>query len=97
MAMWDNLRMISAPRRMPAWAIAVVALLAALVLYNEVGPVYAAGLLVISAACFSGYRYYRSPHPREPVGIRCLKCGETLPSTARRCDYCGSASWTYRN
>jgi hypothetical protein len=68
-----------------------------LLLYSEIGIAYAAGLSLLTIAGFAGFRCYRSMRPAEPPGIRCLNCGERLPSSARRCDVCGSASWTYRN
>ena len=89
--------MVESPRLTPMWIIAVAAILAFLLLYNAIGLTYAAGLSVISAAGLLGYRYYRARNPPEPPGIRCVRCGEKLRATARQCDACGSASWTWRN
>jgi len=68
------------------WLIGVAALLAALFLYQSIGLVWAIGLFVGSMAALAAYRFYRG---RKSVGVRCLTCEETLPSTARECRYCG--------
>jgi hypothetical protein len=79
------------------WIIVVAAIVAFVLLFDAVGPIFAALLIAIALAGLFGYRYYRAKHPPESFGLRCLKCGEILPYTARHCDACGSASWTYRN
>jgi len=85
------------PRYTPVWVIAVAAILTGLILFEAVGPVYGIALFVVAIAGYFAIRHYRERHPPEPPGIRCLKCGQFLPATARNCDFCGSASWTYRN
>jgi hypothetical protein len=85
------LRMTDRPRW---WLMGVAALMAAIFLYESVGLVGAMALLVGTIAGSIGYRFYRSHRAGKAVGVRCLTCGETLPSTARECKYCGSARWT---
>jgi hypothetical protein len=77
--------------------VVMAAVLAFLLLYSQIGLIYAAGLSLLAIAVYAGFRSYRSVRPPEPPGVQCLNCGERLPATARRCDVCGSASWTYRN
>ena len=76
------------------WLIGVAAFMAAIFLYQSMGPVGAIALAVGSLASFAGYRFYRSRNPAKAPPVRCLTCGETLSSTARECKYCGSARWT---
>jgi len=87
----DNLRMTDKPRW---WLIGVAALMAAIFLYQSIGPV---GVIVLAAGSLAGcavYRFYRARNPAKAPAVRCLTCGETLSSTARACKYCGSARWT---
>ena len=72
----------------------VATLMAAIFLYESIGLVGAAVLVVAAIAAFAIHRFYRSRHPAKAPGVRCLSCGETLVSTARECKYCGSARWT---
>jgi len=67
-------------------------LLAFLLLYSAIGTRATLGLI---AAIVAGSFLYRAMRSRSERGVRCLRCGETLPATARNCKYCGSASWTY--
>jgi hypothetical protein len=76
------------------WLIGVAALLAAIFVYQSIGPVGAAVLAAGSLAGIGGYRWHRSRRPARAPGVRCLTCGETLASTARECKYCGGTRWT---
>jgi hypothetical protein len=79
------------------WLAAVAALLAILMVGGSIG--FEAGAWVAAAigAGVLGRRFYRArQRARGPV-VYCLRCGETLASTARRCDVCGSASWSMKN
>jgi hypothetical protein len=76
------------------WLIGVAALMAAIFLYESVGMVGAIVVLAGTIAGAIGYRFYRSRRPAKAGGVRCLTCGETLPSTARECKHCGSTRWT---
>ena len=75
------------------WVIGIAALLAGMLLYDSLGSwaALAGGLAVIAA--FLIYQSARSARPAA-ASIRCIKCGEPLNPNARRCDSCGSASWT---
>ncbi len=74
------------------WVIVIAGLLAFMLLYGAVGPRAAVGLIAAAAV---GWFLYQSMRSRTQRGVRCLRCGEILPATARQCKYCGSASWTY--
>lgn len=76
------------------WLICVAALMAAIFLYQSIGPAGSIALVVGTIVSFAGYRLHRSRNPTQAAAVRCLTCGETLPSTARACKYCGSARWT---
>jgi len=76
------------------WLIGVAASMAAIFLYQSIGLAGAMVLVVATIGSFAGYRFYRSRNPAKAAAVRCLTCGETLPSTARACKYCGSARWT---
>jgi hypothetical protein len=76
------------------WLIGVAALMAAVFLYQSIGLAGAIALFAGSIAALVAYRLYRSRKPARSAGVRCLTCGETLPSTARACKYCGSTRWT---
>jgi rRNA maturation endonuclease Nob1 len=77
------------------WVPAVAVLVGALFLADYVGFAVTGGLVVITVAVMLGIRGYRSRHPVQSSGMRCIRCGETLPATARQCKSCGSASVTY--
>ena len=79
------------------WLIAVAALLAGLVLAQSIG--WEAGLLLVLAiaAGVAIHRAWRKRNPARGPEVYCLRCGKTLPSTARQCKYCGSASWSMKN
>jgi len=89
--------MTDTPRRPQWWLMGVAAVLAALFLYESVGLTAAAGLCAVSIAGLAVYRFLRARNPAKAPSVRCLTCGEILPSTARQCKYCGSASWTVKN
>jgi len=72
----------------------VAALVAAIFLYESVGSVGAALLVVGVGVGSIGWRLYRGRVPAKGPVIQCLSCGETLAGTARECKYCGSARWT---
>jgi hypothetical protein len=78
------------------WVIGIAALLAGMLLYDSLGSwaALAGGLAIIAA--FLIYQSARSQAARsgKAASIRCIKCGEPLNPNARRCDSCGSASWT---
>jgi len=76
------------------WLIGVAALMAAIFLYESIGPVGAALLVAGFGVGSAGWRWYRQRNPAKGPAVRCLSCGETLASTARECKYCGSARWT---
>jgi hypothetical protein len=83
------------PSRKPRWwLIGVAALLAGIFLRDSVGSWAAVGLVAVFFAVLAGYRWSRTP---KSASIRCLKCGEALNPSARQCDVCGSASWTFKN
>lgn len=84
-------------RKTQWWLIAVAALLVILFVFDSIGPVFGAGLLAVSTVGFLGYRHFRRRNPEKPSAIYCLRCGEALSLTARHCNACGSASWTYKN
>jgi hypothetical protein len=89
--------MTDTPRRPQWWLMGVAAVLAALFLYESIGTM---GVAALSVAAIVGYAVYRLRRGRSRTKgpmVRCLTCGETLPSTARQCKYCGSASWTVIN
>jgi hypothetical protein len=76
------------------WLIGVATVLVALMVVDSVGWMAGVGLGV---ACLAGpviYTIYRKKHPPKGPTVVCVRCGETLSSTARQCQYCGSASWT---
>jgi hypothetical protein len=73
------------------WLIGVAALLATIFLYESVGVVGAALLVVGFAVGSLGWRTFRRRVRAKGPVVRCLSCGETLASTARECKYCGSA------
>ncbi len=75
------------------WLIAVAGLLAAVIVIETIGFRFAVALATVALAAIYGYRFLKT---RRPPGVYCLKCGEQLPSTARHCDYCGSAATSRR-
>ena len=77
------------------WPMALAALLAMLMLTGSIGLEGGVCLAAAAGAAFLCHRVYRR-HARGPV-VYCLRCGETLPSTARQCNSCGSASWSMKN
>jgi hypothetical protein len=87
------------PRKTQWWLIAVAALLVISFLFCAVGPEFGTGLIVVSIVAFAGYRLYRARHPKieKLPSVYCLRCGETLSFTARHCNACGSASWSFRD
>jgi rRNA maturation endonuclease Nob1 len=79
------------------WVPAVAVLVGALFLADYVGLAVTGGLVVLTVAVILGIRGYRSRYPAQRRGMRCIRCGATLPATARQCESCGSASVTYIN
>ena len=76
------------------WLIGVAALMAAIFLYDSIGP---EGVMVLAGGAlvgFAGHRFWRSRNRAGGSGVRCLTCGEMLAATARSCKHCGSARWT---
>jgi ribosomal protein L40E len=71
--------------------------MAAIFLYQSVGPAGTVVLCVGSLAVFVAVRWYRSRNASPASQVVCLTCGEALASTARECRYCGSARWTWKN
>jgi hypothetical protein len=68
--------------------------MAAIYLYQSIGLPGTIVLVGGFLMAFFGYRLYRSRNPSKGPAVRCLTCGETLSTTARQCNYCGSARWT---
>jgi hypothetical protein len=79
------------------WPIAVAALLAVLMVRDSIGLVTGACLAAAIGAGVLGRRWYRTRHGARGPAVYCLRCGETLPATARQCRNCGSASWSMKN
>ena len=75
------------------WLVAVAAVVAAVIVIETIGFRTALLLGAVALAAVYGYRFLKR---RGPPGVYCLKCGEQLPSTARHCDYCGSAATSRR-
>jgi cobalamin synthase len=78
------------------WFVLIAALLAALMLIQSVGVEPAIVLVVATIIGMIAWRAYRRRHPAAPPTNYCLKCGATLPVTARSCRDCGSAAWSSR-
>jgi len=78
------------------WLIAVAAVLAMLMVAGSIGLEAGACLAAVIGVGMLGRRFYRARRFKGPV-VYCLRCGETLPSTARQCKFCGSASWSMKN
>jgi len=78
------------------WIVLIAGLLAALMLIQSVGVEAAAVLAVATCLGVIAWQYYRKLHPPPPPSNYCLKCGATLPVTARSCKLCGSAAWSSR-
>jgi len=79
------------------WLVAVAALLAALMLAASVGIEAGACLAAAAGAAALVYRFLRARRQAKGPVVYCLRCGETLPSTARQCKNCGNASWSMKN
>jgi hypothetical protein len=79
------------------WLIAVAALLAVLMLAGSIGLAVSVGLAAAVGAGILGHRFYRARRPKKGPTVYCLGCGKILPSTARQCKFCGSASWSMKN
>ncbi len=79
------------------WLVAMAGLMAALMVAGSVGLEAGAYLAAAAGALALGYRFLRARHPAKGPVVYCLGCGETLPSTARQCTVCGSASWSMKN
>jgi Flp pilus assembly protein TadB len=79
------------------WLVAVAALLAMLMVAGSIGLVAGACLAAAIGVGVLGHRLYRARHPARGPVVYCLRCGQTLPSTARQCRFCGSASWSMKN
>ena len=79
------------------WLIVVASLLAILVVADSIGLVVGVCLAAAIAAGVAGERFYRRRKPARGPVVYCLRCGETLPATARQCKFCGSASWSMKN
>ena len=77
--------------------IGVGALLTILMVRESMGLAAGAGLAGGLAAGVLGYRFYRRCYPAKGPEVYCLRCGAVLPSTARHCKVCGSASWSMKN
>jgi hypothetical protein len=81
------------------WIILIAALLAALMLIQNVGIEAAAALVVATIVGAMTWRWYRKRHPAPPTDLPehyCLRCGANLPVTARSCKQCGSAAWSVK-
>jgi hypothetical protein len=78
------------------WFILIAAFLAALMLIQSVGIEAAAGLVVVTIVGVIAWRAWRKRHPPAPPTNFCLRCGATLPLTARSCKQCGSAAWSVK-
>ena len=76
------------------WFVLIAALLAALMLIQSVGIEPAAALAVATIIGMFAWRAYRKRNPPAPPTNYCLRCGATLPVTARSCRACGSAAWS---
>jgi hypothetical protein len=79
------------------WLIGVATVLAALMVAQSIGWLWGAILSVSIATGAVAYRAYRQRNPEKGPVLYCLKCGQTLKATARQCDSCGSASWSWKN
>jgi hypothetical protein len=78
------------------WIVLIAGLLAALMLIQSVGVEAAAALALATCVVAMAWRYSRKLHPPPAPSNHCLKCGATLPVTARSCKLCGSAAWSSR-
>jgi len=76
------------------WFVLIAALLAALMLIQSVGIEAAAALVVATIIGMFAWRAYRKRNPPAAPMNYCLRCGATLPVTARSCRACGSAAWS---
>ena len=85
--------MDDSPSKKRWWLTATAAILAVLTLY------YYTDSWVISAlflAAAGGLVTWQATRPAKPSHA-CVRCGADLNPNARRCDSCGSASWTVRH
>jgi len=85
--------MDDSPRKTQWWLIATAAILAVLTLYYYTGSWMIAALFLAAAGGLVTYHARRG----KPSSHACVRCGTPLNPNARRCDSCGSASWTIRN
>ena len=79
------------------WLIVVAGIVAGVYLCDSVGYEAGGALIVATIAGALGWRWYRKRNPPAGPSVRCVRCGATLSATARNCNQCGSASWTYIN
>jgi Flp pilus assembly protein TadB len=89
--------MMEEPLKRQWWLAVVAAVLAAFVVYDAVGLTAGIALLVLTLAGIGVYRYARARKFPQTAAVYCLNCGQKLPATARQCNECGSASWSYKN
>jgi hypothetical protein len=78
------------------WFVLIAALLAALMLIQSVGIEAAAALVIATAIAIVVWRQYRLRRPPAVPENYCLRCGASLPYTARSCNQCGSAAWSVK-
>lgn len=83
--------MDESPRKPQPWLIATAAIVAILMLYYYTGSWPAVVLLVGALGAFI---FYQSTRTNKRLSHQCIRCGAKLNPNARRCDACGSASWT---
>jgi Flp pilus assembly protein TadB len=86
--------MDDSPRKKQWWLTATAAILAVLTLYYYTGSWMVAALFLVGAA---GLVTYQATRRAKPSSHACVRCGAELNANARRCDSCGSASWTIRD
>jgi hypothetical protein len=80
-------------RKRQKWLTATAALLAVLMLYYYTGSWIA---VLLFFAAFAALVFYQLRGTSRPPSHACVRCGAQLNPNARRCDSCGSASWTVK-
>jgi hypothetical protein len=85
--------MDDSPGKKRWWLTATAAILAVLTLCYYTDSWMIAALFLAAAA---GLVTWQATRGARPSSHACVRCGAELNPNARRCDACGSASWTIK-